>query len=165
MTSPNEFYGRLSLNGKTISTPTFARFHRTNGGLGLMPTSAGEYTANVTAVTYTTGSGTSTTTTSQAVSAIESGVTRIFYTRAAGGAAGFGETNYNWISGFCKVNGSKLFFPATSTIKTITESTAAASHIEFPWVVGVGANNPGNNAGNGPFYTPGNYSYTDILND
>jgi hypothetical protein len=150
----------------TTFSPTYARFHRSDGGLVLRPTSGDStaYTADLTAVTYTSGPTSNPTTTSEVVSAIESGVTRVFFTRAAGGAAGFRETNYNYIRGFCKINGSKSFFPATS-VKTITESTAVASYIEFPYVIGVGANNPGNNAGNGPFYYPGSYSYTDILND
>jgi hypothetical protein len=194
MTSPDSYYGRLSINGKTLLTgttsssngatrtttfsPTYARFHRSDGGLALMPTSADPtaYTADLTAVTYTTGPTSNTTTTSQVVSAREKGVTRLLRdgwqfnngeANAAkiGGAAGFLETHYAYASGFCKVDGSKSFFPASGGYTEITESTASASHVEFPYVVGVGANTPENNAGDGPFYYQGNWSFTDILND
>lgn len=192
MTSPDSYYGRLSIAGKTLLTgttsssngatitttfsPTYARFHRSDGGLALMPTSADStaYIADLTAVTYTTGPTSNATTTSQVVSANEEGVTRLLRDgwqfddngvigAKIGGAAGFLETYYAYVSGFCKINGSKSFLPVTGGFTETTESTASASWVEFPYVVGVEAAAQGYTPGR--FFHLGNYSYTDILND
>jgi hypothetical protein len=176
MTSPSSYAAQLSITGKTLLTgttpgaistttfrPPYARFHRSNGGVALMPTSAAAYTADVRAVTYTTESGSDTTTTSQILSASGSGVTRLLGGTLIGGAAGFEETIFGNILGKVKIdsNGSKVssFFKHTTDYSSTTNSgsTLSASHIEFPALALTSQNGGG--------YFVGGYSYTDILND
>lgn len=151
----------------TTVSPTYARFHRSIGGAALMPTSGDStaYTADLTAVTYTTTTveSSSSTTTSQILSASGSGVTRLLGGTLIGGAAGFEETIFGNILGKVKIdsNGSKVssFFKHTTDYSSTTNSgsTLSASHIEFPALALTMQNG-------GSFFV-GGYSYTDILNN
>jgi hypothetical protein len=177
MTSPSSYAGQLSITGKTLLTrtttgqistttfsPTYARFHRSNGGVALMPTSAAAYTADLTAVTYTTGPTSNATTTSQILSALGSGMTQLLGPSLIGGAAGYQETIYGNILGKVKIEnlaGSRVssFFShdSNNSSTTASGSTLAASRIEFPALALTSQD--------GGAYFVGVYSYTDILND
>jgi len=148
----------------TTFSPTYARFHRSNGGIALLPTSGDStaYTANVSAVTYTSGPASSTTTASQILSATGSGVTRLSTASLIGGAAGFEETIYGHLFGLVKINGSKTFFSNNTDFSSTTTSSGLASHIEFPAIV-LTAETYAEHAG--PFFWVGGWSYLDILND
>jgi hypothetical protein len=170
MTSPESYAGRLSLASTTLTSPTYAYFHRSGGGVALMPTSA-SYTADVSAVTYTGYQGSESSTFSELLSTIESGATA-YSDRAGswppppresvrmGGAAGHMETIHSGGIGRVKVNGDETYF--SPFLSSATESTGTASHVAYP---APALTCPGDYAVAGPFFVLGGYQPQEFLTD